>query len=181
MSTLNDAFWHKGQRSFVGSRMIGRVKPAFAKHASHVLMLTAVDIDFTVSSGGAVETLAATASIATATGTVSTDNADISVTDDGSSSTRIMRQLIAGQTVAAATTWYVIATVNAADVIRLYMGEAVATAQTPKRPVLNLENECPFGQVLMDNTTNPFIYGTTAHQATGVTATFSDIIFIPAD
>ena len=181
MSTLNDAFWHRGQRSFVGSRVLGPGKAAFAKHGSHILMLTATAIDYTVSSGGAIETLGATGSIATATGTASTDNPNISITDDSTSSTRIMRQLIAGQTVAAATTWYVIATVNAAGVIRLYMGEAVATTDTPKRPELNLENECPFGQVLMVNATNPFIYGTTAHNATGVTATFSDIVFVPAD
>ena len=179
--TLNDAFWHKAQRSLVGSRVMDN--PAgFAKHGSHIKMLTATAINYSIADTGLIYTLAITAAIETATGTAAhANNPTKTVTDDGDPSERTLRKIVAAESIAAGLTWYVVATVDAGGSIRLYRGEAVATSQTPKRPELDLSAECAFGQVLMVNATNAFIYGTTAHNATGVTATFSDIAFIPQD
>ena len=180
MSDINDAFWHKGQRGFVGSRVYS--KAGFAKHGSHVNYLTAAALNYSVSSDGVMRQLAAQTSIDADSLTAShANNPKIVITDDSSSSSRTVRQDSSGMTLAAGKDCVIILTVDASGNVRGYSGEHVANAETAVAPELDLTDECAFGQVYIANTTNAFVVGTTAHNATGVTATFSDLAFMPTN
>jgi len=180
MSDINDAFWHKGQRGFVGSRTYS--KAGFGKHGSHINYLTAAALNYSVSSDGVMRQLATNTNIDSDGMTAShANNPKVVITDDSSSSSRTVRQDASGATIAAGKDAVIIVTVDKDGNLRSYMGEQVPNAETAVAPELDLTDECAFGQIYIANTTNAFIVGTTAHNASGVTATFSDLAFMPTN
>ena len=180
MSDINDAFWHKGQRGFVGSRAYS--KAGFAKHGSHVNYLTTVALNYSVSSDGIMRQLAISSSIDADGMTAShANNPKKTITDDSSSSPRVVRQNASGATISAGKDAVIIVTIDKDGNLRSYMGEQVDNAETAVAPELDLTDECAFGHIYIANTTNAFVVGTTAHNATGVTATFSDLAFMPTN
>ena len=185
MATLNDAFWHRGQRAFVGSRawpgsglvIKAGASPDMKTTAALTYTLAAKDAD------GEFQSLGTTATIDMSGLTAShTNNPTITVTDDSSTTSRIERQDCSGVVIATAKHAYIILTVDKDDAIRGYIGEIVATTATAKRPVLNLTDECAFGQVYIPNTSgSDFTIGTQALDLTNAVAVIKEISFIPQD
>ena len=180
MSDINDAFWHKGQRGFVGSRSYS--KGGIAWHSGKKNLKTAVALDYSVSSGGAMLQLAITAQIDMDGLTAShANNPKVTITDDSSSSSRTVRQDASGATIAAGKDAVTILTVDASGNIRAYLGEQVPNAETAVAPELDLTDECAFAQIYIANTTNAFQWGVTDYDASGVTPTLTDLAFMPTN
>ena len=178
---MNDAFWHKGQRNMVGSRVYS--VGGFAKHGSHVNYLTASAVVYSLADTGGMYTKAAQSSIDADGLTAShANNPDVSKNDDSTNGDVLVRQASGGLVIPTANQVYIILTLDASGNIRGYAGEIVSTSATAKRPELDLSAEAAFGQVLVSNASGSnFTVGTTAHNASNVTATFMDLSFVPSD
>jgi len=125
----------------------------------------------------------------------STANADKTVTDDSSTTSRTVRQDARTLSIPANSHCYIIGTVDAtADGqtdgtgMRLYAGEIVGATtshangvQTAKRPELDLNEECPFVQIYFKNDTGSALVIGTATLATSGKAVMNGIAHIPAD
>ena len=162
MSSMNDAFWHKGQQNVVGSCMLG--------HASIDIngseQTSWSQVPFMVQG----ETRNLNASGAAGSGTVlnltnftaglNANNPIKTVLDDSNSSLRTVRQNFVGLEVAdgyqvrAIGTVERHATANTASTIlhiHFYAGEVVANTQTARRPELDLSDEAPLVEILFKN------------------------------
>ena len=177
--SLQSTFWHKGQRDTVGSMALGN--SGFVAGTGHTI--TAVAIPITIASTGKVYTTGAITNqdisgIATAN---HANNPTKTVTDDSDSSTRTVLQIADGLVIPNGSQCYMILTNDGsggAGAYRLYAGEVVLNTQTAKRPVLDLDDECPVGELYITNTSgSDHTMGTTAHAG----MTYSSIAHIPAD
>ena len=189
MPSMSDAFWHKGQQQLVGSRCYGKALLAIKTGGSGDGVTTAA-VDYSIASTGQMYTLPTMATVDLSGGTSAGDiystshanNPLLTVTDDSSTSIRILRQNAAGVTIPTLSQAYIVFTADASVNIYGYMGEIVLNTQTAKRPRLDLSAECAWGELLLVNGTgSDFVIGTTALDTGSVTDTFANLSFMPAD
>lgn len=189
MPSMSDAFWHKGQQQLVGSRCYGKALLAIKTSGSADGVTTAA-VPYTIGNTGQLYTLATMATVDLSGGTSAGDiystshanNPALTVTDDGSTSTRTVRQNAAGVTIPTLSQAYIVFTADASGNIYGYLGEIVLNTQTARRPRLDLSAECAWAECLLTNATaSPFVIGTTALDTSDITDAFADLSFIPAD
>ena len=183
MSDMNDAFWHKGQRNMVGSRVYGKCNLAIKTGGSTDAKTTGTTTHYSLAITGGIYNLAATATVDLSALTApSTSNPNVTKNDDSTNGDVLVRQGSNGLVIATANQVYIILTVDASGNIRGYAGEIVGTSATAKRPELDLESEAAFGQIHISNASgSDFTVGGTALDASNVTTTFTDLSFVPAD
>ena len=182
MSTMNDAFWHKGQRNMVGSRCFST--GILAMHASTKSdVKTTGAVAYSLADTGAIYSKAATSQIdISGLGAAHSNNPQVDITDDSSSSTRTVRQSAVGLSVADDYHVYILFTLDSSGTVRVYAGESVAITATAKRPELDLSAEACFGQLYLKNETGgAIVFGTALLDASGTTATFTNLSFPPSD
>ena len=182
MSDMNDAFWHKGQRNMVGSRCFST--GTVAMHASTKSDLkTTTAIGYSISNTGGIYSKAATAQIdVSALGGVHSNNPKIEYHDDSQTTARITRQSAVGLSIAVDDHVHILATLDASGTVRLYAGEMVAKTATAKRPQLDLTAEACFANIYLKNeTSGAFVVGTGLLDASGLTATITNLSFPPSD
>ena len=177
--SLQSTFWHKGQRDTLGSMALGN--SGFVAGTGHTI--TAVACPITIASTGKAYTTGAItnqdiSAIATSN---HANNPTKTITDDSTATTRTVLQIADGLAIPDLSQCYMILTndgTGGASAYRLYAGEVVLNTQTAKRPVLDLDDECPVGELYITNTSGgTHTMGTTAHAG----MTYSAIVHIPAD
>ena len=187
MSQMSDAFWHKGQHEMVGTRAFST--GTWAMHASNKENLkTTTAINYSLSSTGGIYAVAATGEFDVSALTAGA-NATVTVTDDSSPTTRTVRQNAVGLSVPAGSHCYIIGAFNAAGALKVYAGEVVVgtgtagtTGTAARRPELDCSAECPVFERYLANdasTGSAVAFGTQLLDATGMTATFTNLSFIP--
>ena len=171
MATLESAFWHKGQRDLVGNMALGNL--ALAMDGSEQCSWAATDfmvdgeIRTITADGAGGDTILVVAQMA---GLLHANNPIKTVTDDGSTSTRTVRQNFCGLSVAAYSHVYCTVTVEKHGTIgtnstlqaqgHFYAGEIVGGSashangvQTARRPDLDLTDEAVIAEIYFNNTT----------------------------
>ena len=182
MSDMNDAFWHKGQRNMVGSRCFST--GTVAMHASTKSDLkTTGAIGYSIANTGGIYSKGATGQIdVSALGGVHENNPKIEYHDDSQTTARITRQSAVGLSIAVDDHVHILATLDASGTVRLYAGEVVAKTATAKRPQLDLSAEACFANIyLKHETSGAFVVGTGLLDASGLTATITNLSFPPSD
>jgi len=185
MSTIQSAFWHKGQRDLVGNMCLGNL--ALTQSATEQCAWAATD--FMVD--GEIRTITAdtadTDTLLTAavmTGLLGSNNPANIVTDDGSATSRTIRQNFCSLSVAALSHVYCTVTVEKHGTVgtnstlqaqgHFYAGEIVLATQTARRPILDLTDEAVIAEIYFSNTTSGALVvgaATTSELMGGGTAT----------
>ena len=183
MSTLNDAFWHAGQRQIVGTMPLGRFTLSINGSEQLQWVATNFMINGTIGSLTVAESAASTTVINTtnfATG-LHANNPVKTIQDDSQSSERTVRQNFLGLSVADGSHVYCIVTCSGAPTnlattkaaLHFYAGEVVVNTATARRPELDLSAECPLAQIYYNNTSGGALTvaaGTSAEYMNGTTA-----------
>ena len=196
MSTINDAFWQKGQRDIVVNQPLGKL--GLTMSATEQCAWSAIPVMI----NGAIYTLTAdavdtntTLTTANFTAGLHANNPIKTRNDDSTNGEVTIRQNFLGLSVAALSQVYCIVTISGTPTnvtttragLHFYAGEIVLNTATAKRPVLDLSAECPIAQILYVNTTSSALAvaaGGSAELMGGGTATagsITDIGRIPAD
>ena len=196
MSDMNDAFWHKGQRNMVGSRVFGTFGLAHKASASADVKTVGTTSHYSIASTGGIYNMPACATIdlsgGSSTGASERDllalhanNPKIEYFDDSQTTARITRQTAVGLSIADDEHVYILLTVDKDGGVRGYAGEMGGIASTAKRPQLNLADEACWGQIYIKNETgSAFVVGTGQLDSTtgdGVTVTYTNLSFPPSD
>lgn len=168
------AFWHKGARSQVGSKVVnGRTGIAIDEtNAENVK--AAGEVHFTIAATGGIVYTDATASTQIDISGLTTVHADNVETSDYLGNKT--RQNAAGLVVATANQVYVVFTLDKDGNEYATAGQIVSTSATARRPVMDLTNQCAWGEVLISNASgSDFTIGTTALSASNVTDTYNSL------
>ena len=197
MSTINDAFWNKGQRDVVANQPLGKLGltmstteqcawaaiPVMINGAIYTLTADTADTDTTLVTGNFTAGLHANNPVKT-------------IRDDGQSTERTVRQNFLSLSVAGLSQVYCIVTISGTPTniattragMHFYAGEIVLNTATAKRPELDLSAECPIVQIFYVNTTSSAVVvgaGTSAELMGGgsspTSGSITDIGHIPAD
>ena len=171
MSSIENAFWHKGQRDLVGNMALGNM--GLAMDGSEQCSWSAIDfmvdgeIRTLTADGAGADTILVTGQM---TGLLHANKPVKVVTDDGSTSARTVRQNFCSLSVAAYSHVYCTVTVEKHGTVgtnstlqalgHFYAGEIVGGsashangAQTARRPVLDLTDEAIIAEIYFNNTT----------------------------
>ena len=196
MSDMNDAFWHKGQRNMVGSRVFGTFGLAHKAGSSADVKTVGTTSHYSIASTGGIYNMAACATIALSGGSstgaserdllsLHSNNPKIEYHDDSQTTARITRQTAVGLSIADDEHVYILLTVDKDGGVRGYAGEMVGITSTAKRPQLNLADEACWGQIYIKNETgSAFVVGTgqlDSSTGDGVTVTYTNLSFPPSD
>ena len=176
--SLQSTFWHKGQRDTIGSRAIKVGVFTFANTDAEKLDALVAPFYTIASTNGKVYTRAVLNEYVVTTLAAShANNPAKTVTDDGSTSTRTVRQDINALVVPASSYCKCIITYDAAGLIRGYAGEIVTTnLASAKFPELDLNDECPMAAI---EVTGAFTFGTTDFTQTGTPTEIYDLVGMP--
>ena len=161
MSTLNDAFWHKGQREIVSSCALGNI--TLAINGSEQLTWSAIDFMVNGTMGSA------TASGSAGSGTVlnttnyasgpSAANPVLTKNDDSTNGDVTVRQNAIGLSVADGQQVKIVVTISGTPsdlattkaALRFYAGEVVSNTASCYFPNLDFSNEAPVATIVMNN------------------------------
>ena len=148
MSILNNAFWHKGQRDVVGSRVI---QPSTIAANSNDLVTGAEVLWYTIAStaGQSYSKAAASAIDLSALTALHENNPATTRNDDSAVSPVSTRQNASGLVVAASNHVRIIITIDVSGNFRGYAGEIVATTVTAPLPELDLDDEWPIAMLVV--------------------------------
>ena len=188
MSTLNDAFWHKGQRDIVVNQPLGKL--GLAINGSEQLSWSATPVMINGAIYNMTEEGVDTDSVINTTnftGGLHANNPVETRNDDSTNGEVTIRQNFLGLSIPAVSQVYCIITnsgtpTNLATTksgMHFYAGEIVLNTATAKRPELDLSAECPVAQIYMTNTTSSAI--AVAAATTAEMMTITDIGRIPSD
>ena len=196
MSTLNDAFWQKGQRDIVVNQPLGKL--GFSMNTTEQCSWSAIPVMI----NGAIYTLTDDAVGADTTLTTANFAAGLHANnpvktrnDDSTNGEVTIRQNFLSLSVPALSQVYCIVTISGTPTniattragMHFYAGEIVLNTATAKRPELDLSVECPLVEILYVNTTASALAvgaGGSAEKMGGGTATsgsITDIGRIPSD
>ena len=168
------AFWHKGARSQVGSKVVNGRTGITIDEANSENVKAGGAIEYTIASTGGIvytDDTASTQIDMSGLSTVHADNAEL--TDYLGNKTR---QNAAGLVVATANQVYVVMTLDKDGNEYATAGQIVSTSSTARRPVMDLTNQCAWGEVLISNASgSDFTVGTTALSTGSVTDTYSSL------
>lgn len=180
--SLQSTFWHKGQRDTVGSRAIQTGLWVLGSTAAAKLDATAIQYYTVASTNGKVYAKAAIDELIVATSSsglaaLHANNPLKTVTDDGSTSTRTVRQNIEALVVASGSFCKCVITLDVAGLVRGYAGEIVTSdLASAKYPELDLDDECP---VVAIDVTGAFTFGATSFTNTGTPTAIYDLVGMP--
>ena len=169
-SAVNNAFWHKSQRSLISNMCLNSIALTMngseqTAWAASTFMIGGEIRNLTVDAVGA-DTILVTGQM---TGGLHANNPVKTITDDGSTSTRTVRQNFCSLSVAAYSHVYCLLTVEkhgtdaTASTLQAqghwYAGEIVGGhashangVQTARRPDLDLTDECLLAEIYFNNT-----------------------------
>ena len=168
------AFWYKGARSQVGSKVVNGRTGITIDEANAENVKAGGAIEYTIASTGGIvytDDTASTQIDMSGLSTVHADNAEL--TDYLGNKTR---QNAAGLVVATANQVYVVMTLDKDGNEYATAGQIVSTSSTARRPVMDLTNQCAWGEVLISNASgSDFTVGTTALSTGSVTDTYSSL------
>ena len=159
MAQLYQGFWHKGQRDVVGSGAMGN----FTLAINGSEQLTWNSIPFMCAGVFGTATASGSAGSGTVLNTTNyssdlhSNNPKKSITDDSSSSARIVRQNAIGLSVPNGSQVVVIVTLSGTPsdlattktALRFYAGEVVTSGA--EAPELDLSAEAPVAKIVVDN------------------------------
>ena len=180
--SLQSTFWHKGQRDTVGSRAIQTGLWALGNTTASKLDATAIQYYTIASTNGKVYARAAIDELVVATSgsglaAMHENNPVKTVTDDGSTLTRTVRQNIEALVVASGSFCKCVITLDTAGLIRGYAGEIVTTnLASAKFPELDLDDECPVAAI---EVTGAFTFGATSFTNTGTPTAIYALVGMP--
>lgn len=194
MSTLNDAFWHKGQRDIVGTMPLSKF--TLAINGSEQLTWSATD--FMIAGTIATATASGTAGSGTVINSTNysaglhANNPALTKNDDSTDGAVYIRQNFLGLSVANGSHVRCIVTISGTPTnlattktaLHFYAGEVVANTATARRPELDLSAECPLAEIYYNNTSGAALAvaaATSAEYMEGTTAgSITDIGMIAA-
>ena len=196
MSTLNDAFWQKGQRDIVVNQPLGKL--GFSISATEQCAWSAIPVMI----NGAIYTMTAdsadtdtTLTTANFTAGLHANNPAKTKNDDSTNGEVAVRQNFLSLSVPALSQVYCIVTLSGTPTniattragMHFYAGEIVLNTATAKRPELDLSAECPLVEILYVNTTSSALAVAAANSAelmgggTSTAGSITDIGRIPSD
>lgn len=163
MSTLNDAFWHKGQREIVSSCALGNL--SLTMNGSEQLAWSAISFMVNGTMGSLTAATAGSGTVLNSTNFPtgpSAANPVLTKNDDSTNGDVTIRQNAVGLSVPAGQQVKIVVTASGTPsdlattktALRFYAGEIVSNTATCYFPNLDFSTEAPVATIVMNNDTS---------------------------